>query len=104
MLAYFTVQEHGDKQSRNTPGGEELMKEWGGGRAGLPFYAFLDSSGTLVITSNEPPGDGRPGGNIGHPDKPHEVDWFLTMIRKAVPRITDQELAAMEKPLRAQKK
>jgi len=79
------------------------MKSWGGS-GGLPFFAFLDSTGSMVVNSNEPAADGRPGGNIGHPDAPHEVDWFLTMVRKAVPRITPPELALIEKYLRSQKK
>ena len=45
-------------------------------------------------------GNGRGGGNIGHPDKPEEVDWFLVMLAKAVPRMTMEESAVLEKWLR----
>jgi hypothetical protein len=80
------------------------MTLWGGENAGLPFYAFLDSNGSMIVNSIEPSGDGRKGGNIGHPDEPHEVDWFLTMLGKAAPRMTVEEKAPIERYLRTQKK
>ena len=79
------------------------MKQWGGS-SGLPFFAFLDSSGSMIVNSIEPPGDGRNGGDIGHPTEPHEIDWFMAMLRKAVPKMKPQELDVIERYLRAQKK
>jgi len=102
VVAHVTVQESADKQSLNSPGGEELMKRVGG-PAGLPYFAFLDYNGTVLATSMEPPGEGRKGGNIGHPYEPHEVDWFLAMLGKAAPSMTAGEMATIEKYLRAQK-
>lgn len=103
MTVHFTVQEHQEKASLNTPGGDELMKRLGG-TGGLPYFAFLDSRGNMVVSSNEPPGDGRKGGNIGHPSEPHEVDWFLTMLDRGVPQLRKAERATFEKYLREQKK
>lgn len=104
MRVVLTVQERGDKQNLNTPGGDKMMAAWGGQDAGLPFYAFLDAKGTLLVNSIEPAADGRKAGNIGHPDAPDEVDWFLAMLTKAAPRMTAQEKAPIEKYLRDQKK
>jgi len=75
-----------------------------GGPQGLPYFAFLDSQGGMIVNSIEPAADGRKAGNIGHPYQPHEVDWFLAMLGKAAPRMTAEERAPLEKYLRAQKK
>ena len=103
MVQHVTVQEHGDKQSLNNPGSDVLMKSLGGD-GGLPYFAFLSPRGDTLVTSTEPAKDGKKGGNIGHPAQPHEVDWFLEMMHKAVPDITADEIAPIEKYLRNQKK
>src|SRR5262245_35745108 len=41
VLVKFVVQESPDKRALNTLGAQNFMDEWGGARAGLPFYAFL---------------------------------------------------------------
>ena len=99
----MTVQEHDEKKSLNSSGGDELMKRLGGSGA-LPYFAFLDSKGELIVNSNALSADGKTGGNIGHPYEPHEVDWFMAMVAKAAPRMTPDESATLEKFLRAQKK
>ncbi|HLH18825.1 MAG TPA: hypothetical protein VKX45_16520 [Bryobacteraceae bacterium] len=104
VVVRVDVEEQGAKQSLNTPGGEELYQRLGGGKGGVPFFAFLSAAGDLIVNTNEPPGEGRKGGNIGHPFEPHEVDWFMTMLSKAVPAMTADERGAMEKYLRSQKK
>ena len=109
MQKYFVVvrvdiQEGEAKKSQENPGGGELYDRLGGGKGGVPFIAFLDSRGEAIVNGNEPAGGGRKGGNIGHPFEPHEVDWFMIMLSKAAPGMTANERAALEKPLRAQKK
>ena len=104
MLVHVDVQEQEAKKLLNTPGGDELLARVGGAKEGVPFFAFLSSDGQMVANTMEPPGTGRKGGNIGHPFEPHEVDWFMTMLSKAVPAMTPEDRAALEKPLRAQKK
>lgn len=103
MTVHITVEEQGAKKSLNTPGGDVLMTRLGG-PAGLPFFAFLDGQGALIVNSIRPGEGGKPGGNIGHPFEPFEVDWFLTMLGKAVPDMASQETGTLEKWLRAQKK
>jgi hypothetical protein len=100
---HVTVKERGDKQSLNSPGGEALMKQVGAD-GGLPFFAFLDVGGRVIVNSIAPSTDGKNGGNIGHPYEPQEVDWFLAIVQKAARGITAEERGAMEKYLRAQKK
>jgi len=52
-----------------------------------------DAKGNLIVNtlnSNRPGKDGK-GENIGHPMQPYEVDWFMTMLEKAVPTMTPDE-------------
>lgn len=102
MRAYFSVLETDEKKALNTPGGDELLKQLGGSSS-LPYFAFLDAQGAPIVDSLRPGKDGR-GENIGHPYEPVEVDWFMSMLEKAVPRMTPDERATIEKYLRAQKK
>jgi hypothetical protein len=69
----------------------------------LPFFAFLDSKGALVVSSMGPDKTGKLS-NIGHPVQPEEVDWFMAMLKKAVPAMKPEEAARLEKYLRNQKK
>ena len=103
MVARIDVQEAKEKQSLNTPGGDALLKRVGG-PAGLPFFAFMDSEGGVIVNSMGPVGNGKQPENIGHPYQPQEVDWFLTMVHKAVPQITSGESAILEHWLRNQDK
>jgi hypothetical protein len=97
------VQEQAEKKSLNTPGGEDLLVRVGGKEQGVPFFAFLDSTGEVIGNSIAPAAEGRKAGNIGHPYEPHEVDWFMVLLGKAAPRMTASEREAIEKRLRAQK-
>ena len=104
MVVHVDVQEHDGKQALATPGGSELLAKLAGKEEGVPFFAFLDGGGQLVATSIEPAGNGQKGGNIGHPFEPHEVDWFMTMLSKARPGMSEGDRATLEKWLRSQKK
>ena len=81
-----------NKALENAGAGQWLVRL--GGPDSLPFHAFTDSRGGLIVNSRRPT-----GGNIGYPDRPEEVDWFLQMIRKAAPKISPDELAALGKAL-----
>jgi hypothetical protein len=78
-----------------------MLTRWGGASSGVPFIAFLDSNGALVVNGLE---GGRRGANIGHPFEPHEVDWFLTMLTRAAPRMAPADKLIIERYLRSQKK
>jgi hypothetical protein len=97
------VQEHDDKKPLNSPGGEEMMKRLGG-PAGLPFFAFLNEQGGMIVNSMAPGKDGKKAENIGHPDAPQEVDWFMEMLGKAAPAMTAAQRDTIENWLRHQKK
>lgn len=97
------MQEAKEKENLDTPGGEELGKRLGGIH-GLPWFAFLDANGEEIINSDRVTEGGKVAGNIGHPDKPEEVDWFMVMVHRAAPQMTADESATLEHWLRNQKK
>ena len=70
----------------------------------LPFFAFLDGKGRLIVNSKISSDGGPPGRNIGYPSAPQEIDSLLTMMRKAAPKIAEEDLKVMETALRTQKK
>lgn len=80
------------------------MEKFGGRNAGLPFFAFVDAKGDLIVNSKRPT-EGEPGGsNIGHPFAPEEVAWFMKMLNKAAPKMTQAEAQKIETWLKQQKK
>ena len=103
MIARIDVQERGDKAGLNAPGGAELATQLGA-KGGLPFFFFLDERGELIANSCRPV-PGKPGGvNIGHPIEPEEVDYFMVMLRKAVPDLSSSDAQLIEGYLRNQKR
>jgi len=100
VIAHLTVEEHGDKAVLDNRGAQELMSKLGGA-GGLPFFAFLDSGGKMIVNSNRP-ANGKPGDtNIGFPAEPEEVAWFMAMLNKAVPSLTPEDAKAIEDQIRA---
>lgn len=94
VIATIDVQENAEKKAEfENPGGAQTMKELGGERSGLPFYAFVDASGKKLADSNvmpAPAGSGSQGGktgmaNIGYPGAPGEIAAFIALIRKTAP-------------------
>jgi thiol-disulfide isomerase/thioredoxin len=81
-------------QDRMTDG-KELAEKLRAGRTqdGIPWFAILDSNGETLATS-----DG-PQGNIGHPSEPHEIEHFLKILRQTRQRLTDDQIADLEKQL-----
>jgi thiol-disulfide isomerase/thioredoxin len=96
VVAHLTVQEQADKAALNHPGGEEILAQLGGKNSGLPYFAFLDARGALIVNSTLPPDGKRGGSNIGHPVQPEEIDWFMAMLRKAVPALKQDEARVLK--------
>jgi len=85
----------GDARHPNIPGGEKLQAEVGGAKSGYPYIVMLDAAGKPLVSSISP------NGNIGYPDAPSEIDWFMTMLAKGAPSLTPQETAAIRTWLKA---
>ena len=99
---WLTIQERAEKAALNTPGAGKVWDQSGAGRnTGLPFFAFLDEKGELIVNSLRPTGSSRE--NIGYPAEPEEIDWFITMLKKAAPGMSQEESDALEHRLRATK-
>jgi thioredoxin-related protein len=98
--ARLDVEEHGEQKSLENPGSEDVMTRVAGKERGLPFFAFLDAKGEVIVNSIRP-GDARAKvENIGYPGKPWETDWFMIMLKKAAPAMTVDEAKILEKWLR----
>ena len=105
MIARLDVQEQGDKASLNTPGGGALAAQLGAkDTSSLPFFAFLDEHGELIANSYRPVRGKPDGANIGHPTEPEEIDYFMSMLRKAVPALSPADTQLIEDYLRNQKR
>jgi thioredoxin-related protein len=87
VVAHLDVMERGAKKELENPGGNEMMKEFGGEKSGLPFYVFLDSRGKKLANSNVMPKDQ----NIGYPGTPEEIFAFTNLLRQSAPRMTDEQ-------------
>ena len=89
----LVVQENAQNKALENPGADALLKDLGG-PAGLPYSAFLDAKGALIVNSK------REGQNIGYPAQPHEINWFVQMMKKAAPRMSGEDLKTIETALR----
>jgi len=88
-IAYLDVMERGGKiDSLENPGGKEIMKKYGGEKAGLPFIVFVDKKGKLLANSNVMNGNA----NIGYPGSKEEVDAFCKLLKKTSKKITSKQL------------
>jgi thiol-disulfide isomerase/thioredoxin len=96
----LVVQEHERNKDLENPGADALLKKLGG-PSGLPYSAFLDAQGVLIVNSKRPSNLVEGGENIGFPVQPNEVDWFVEMMRKAAPKMSDDDLKTIEAALRS---
>ena len=94
----LVLMENETNKALENPGAGEWFLRLGGPDA-LPFHAFTDARGALIINCRRP-ADGGAGKNTGCPDQPEEVEWFLKMIQKAAPKISQGELATLRRALK----
>lgn len=88
--------EFSNSKYADTPGGVAYEDSIGGKDAGFPFLAILDADGHVIVDSYRPAPGSRSGrDNIGYPVLPEEVNWFVEMLRRAAPQLTEQELATV---------
>lgn len=94
-MARLDVSESAGNKHLENRGGAGVLHRLGGRDQGLPYFAFLDAKGELVVNSRR---EGQ--GNIGYPAQPEEVAWFLIMVRRAAPEMSDAEARTLEDTLR----
>jgi hypothetical protein len=93
----LVVQEHDKNKALENPGADALLKQFGG-PSGLPYSAFLDAKGVLIVNSK------LNGQNIGYPGEPSDIDWFIQVMKKAAPNMSSDDLKTIETVLRSFKK
>ena len=83
-------------QDRMTHGVELAAKLRQGKQGGIPWSAMVaPNEGEIIVTSDAPE-----KGNVGYPLEDHEIAHFMKMLRTVQERMTDDELAVLEKSLR----
>lgn len=87
VIVHLDVMEHGEQKSLENPGADTVLTTLGGAKAGLPFYAVLDTKGKKQSDSLQMPGDQ----NIGYPGAPEEITAFISILKKTAPRMTEAE-------------
>jgi thiol:disulfide interchange protein len=91
VLVNLTVDERNEKKALENPGGVEVLTEWDGFDAGLPFYVFLDAKGEKIADSNVM----RDGSNVGFPATKEELEAFMGLLEATAPRLTSSGRAAL---------
>lgn len=104
VFANVNVAEEGGKHPElESPGAEELLAKLGGvsgGAAGLPYIVMLNEKAQPMIDSNRPVHGKQRSENIGYPAAPQEIYWFMVMLKKSVPAMTDEESRTIEARLK----
>jgi thioredoxin-related protein len=99
---YFVVvtlnvyEEKGKHPELNSPGAENLVADFGGESNGVPFLVFLNERGELIVNSNRPVKGKPKGENVGYPDLPEEIDWFMSMLKTTLPSLPTDEARVIE--------
>ena len=91
VVQRIAVGEHADdKKHADTPGGTELRSDFGAvGEPGYPFIAITDESGTVLANSYR---NGDTSANIGYPASPAEIAWYLEMLKRGAPSLSQADL------------
>ncbi len=72
-------------------GGNEIFQRYhGSGRGGVPWFAFIDARGTKLDTSE------GPRGNVGYPMEPHEIEQFVSLMKKHAKKLDADGLKQLE--------
>ena len=95
----LTVLERDNKKSDENPGAPDLMKQMKSDDS-LPLTGFLDPDGAILATTMKP--DGEKLANIGYPGEPDEIKFYLEILKKSSPSLTDAEIATIKKALDAE--
>ena len=88
VLVVLDVMENGAKKAVENPGGMDYLKELGGEKSGLPFYAFINADGKKIADSNVMPKNM----NIGYPGEPEEIVAFEQILKKASPKMASDDV------------
>lgn len=99
VTVYLDVLEHKGDESKENPGGLDVLKKYQAVDAGLPFWLILDDKGSTLATSAMPPAGAttaKPTDNVGCPAEANEVEYFVKLL-KQTSNLTDNDLAVITK-------
>lgn len=81
-----------DTKHADTPGGVALRTALGAsGEPGFPFLIITDGNGRPIVNSYR---DGDTRNNIGYPAVPKEFDWYIEMLKRGAPGLSQADLNA----------
>ncbi len=72
------------------PQARQLYLKYAKKEEGVPWFAFLETSGIALANSV------GPSGNIGCPESNDEIRFFIDMIKKNTKTITNEQLSQIE--------
>ncbi len=79
-----------DSSHHDTPGGFQLRGSLIGKREpSYPILVITDADGKPLIDSFR---NGKADANIGYPDLPEEIDWYMVMLKRTAPSLTPDEM------------
>lgn len=99
VIQHITIGEYARRLVHlNVPGGEELRATLGAvGNPGLPFLVITTADGVPIVTSYE---NGDTRRNIGGAVDEPGIDWYMEMLKRGAPSLTEADRAAIREWLR----
>ena len=92
IITHLDVQERGDKiKELENPGGNEVMKSFGGEKSGLPFYVLLDAAGKKLADSNVM----DKNSNIGYPGSDEEIAAFGKLLKVSAKHLSNENYSVI---------
>ena len=83
----------------NTPGALRLRTALGAVQEpGFPFLVMTDQNGKPIINSYR---NADTNSNIGYPALPVEIDWYIKMLKRAAPALSENDLVTTRAWLQA---
>ena len=96
IVTHIDVKEREEKiELLENPGGDKMLKQFGGDSSGLPFVVFIRANRKKIADSNVMPENQ----NIGYPGAKEEIAAFIKLLKKSAPRMTKKQLAVVAKYL-----
>lgn len=77
------------------PGGQDLYKKFAPKGGGVPVWVILSADGKVLADSFH-----EKEGNVGFPVDPHEQDHYRAALKKALPKLSGDDLDAVMAELR----
>ncbi|QTE23094.1 thioredoxin family protein [Polaribacter cellanae] len=87
VIVPIVVKESKKNKHLENPGSTELLKKYGGDKAGLPFWVILDANLNLITDSFNDKNQ-----NLGGPASVEEVASFIKKIKKSAKNISEKDI------------